>query len=116
MRGLLWLWPAAKAKGMLVGLAVAAVAASPDPTGINGALQRLATLLAGLAGGAAALALAIIGLMYMFVDADNVGRATHLRRAAWGVVVGLILVVLAATIAPQLVATIAGTPGTGSGH
>ncbi|MBE3568047.1 MAG: TrbC/VirB2 family protein [Thermogemmatispora sp.] len=76
-----------------------------DPTGVSSALQDLARLLAGMVVGVACLALVVCGLLYITAF-DDVSRAMHVRRAIGAIVVGLLLVVLATTIAPQLIAAI----------
>ncbi|WP_376796762.1 TrbC/VirB2 family protein [Thermogemmatispora sp.] len=80
-------------------------APNPDPTGVSTALQNLAKLLAGMVVGVACLALVVCGLLYISAF-DDVSRAMHVRRAIGAIVIGLLLVVLAATIAPQLISAI----------
>ncbi len=76
-----------------------------DATGVSNALQGLARLFAGMVVGVASLALVICGLLYMTAF-DDVSRAMHARRAIGAIVIGLLLVVLATTIAPQLISAI----------
>jgi hypothetical protein len=89
-------------------LTVGALAvASDDPTGIGDALARVAGLLAGIAGGLTALALVVLGFLYV-TSMDDVGRAIHLRRAVGALLAGLVLILLGTTIAPHLVQAITG--------
>src|SRR5262249_35648590 len=75
-----------------------------DQTGINGAMLGIARLLAGFLGGTLAVVLAVEGYQYMF--SDSASRGLHLKRMFAAILGGAILVLLAATIAPQITTAI----------
>jgi hypothetical protein len=81
-----------------------------DQTGISAALVALARIGAGFLGGVLTLYLVIQGFQYMASDEST--RGAHLKRGLGALLGGAILVLVATTLAPQLVnAIVTGTAG-----
>jgi hypothetical protein len=96
--------------GQQMALPLASIAAvmvetpKADVTGISAALVGLARLGAGFLGGVLTLFLVIQGYQYM--STDETTRGVALKRGIAALLGGTILVVIAATLAPQLLITI----------
>ncbi len=78
-----------------------------DTTGIDAAFTRIAALFAGVIGGVTGFFVVLNGYNYI-TAIDDTTRATHAKRAAGGLIFGVMIVVLGVTIAPALVTAIAG--------
>lgn len=78
-----------------------------DTTGVDAAFTRIAALFAGVIGGVTGFFVVLNGYQYI-TAIDDTQRAMHAKRAAGGLIFGVMIVILGVTIAPALVTTIAG--------
>ena len=87
---------------VLANLAATLVPQPPaDQTGVNGALLGLARIGVGFLAGVLTLFLVVQGYEYMSTDEGT--RGTHLKKAISALLGGAILVLVAETMAPQVV-------------
>jgi hypothetical protein len=87
-----------------VNLAAVLVDPGADQTGVSGAMIGLARIGAGFLAGVLTLFLVVQGYEYMATDQAT--RGTHLKKAIATLLGGAVLILVAATMAPQIVTAI----------